>query len=184
MKARSIKGRSPEEIKSALQQSMADGFKPTLAITFISVKQDRKVICEILHKEDIDIIGATSCHEFIDGHQSKGEIAILLFDIDKSNYAILFEDIGERTLSVAATSLAQTTLQKFSNPSLIILSTSLTESGIMLDGETLTRNIEKVIGSQVNLFGGMAGDDMSFKGTYVFTNDQSTSYGLAVILFK
>ena len=35
MKAKSIKGKSSEEIKSALQQSMADGFKPTLAIVFL-----------------------------------------------------------------------------------------------------------------------------------------------------
>ena len=49
MKAKSIKGNSNEEIKSALAESMADGFKPTLAIVFISIKQDRKAVCEILH---------------------------------------------------------------------------------------------------------------------------------------
>ncbi len=27
---------------------MADGFKPTLAIVFISIKQDRKAVCEII----------------------------------------------------------------------------------------------------------------------------------------
>ena len=55
MQAKSIKGISPEEIKTALQQSMADnlppgqaGFKPTLAIVFLSVKQDRDAICKIL----------------------------------------------------------------------------------------------------------------------------------------
>ena len=49
MKAKSIKGKSPEEIHSALEQSMSDGFKPTLAIVFISIKQDRKAVCEILN---------------------------------------------------------------------------------------------------------------------------------------
>jgi len=44
MKAKSIKGKTPAEIKSVLQQSMADGFKPTLAIVFLSVSQDRKSI--------------------------------------------------------------------------------------------------------------------------------------------
>ncbi len=34
MKAKSIKGKSTEEIKTALEQSMTDGFKPTLAICF------------------------------------------------------------------------------------------------------------------------------------------------------
>jgi hypothetical protein len=42
MKAKSIKGKTAEEIEVALERSMSDGFKPTLAIVFISVKQDRK----------------------------------------------------------------------------------------------------------------------------------------------
>jgi len=65
MKAKSIKGNSPEEIKSALQQSMADGFAPTLAFVFVSIKQNRKAVCEILNDKGIDIIGATSSGEFI-----------------------------------------------------------------------------------------------------------------------
>ncbi len=60
MKAKSIKGKSTEEIKTALEQSMSDGFKPTLAIVFISIKQNRKAVCEILHQGGIDILGATS----------------------------------------------------------------------------------------------------------------------------
>ena len=85
MQARSIKGRSPEEIQSALLQSQLDGFRPTLAIMFISIKQDRKIVCEIMCENGIDIIGATSCGEFIDGYQSQGEIAILLLDINKND---------------------------------------------------------------------------------------------------
>ena len=48
MKAKSIKGKSPGEIEAALQESMAEGFKPTLAIVFLSIKQDRNAICKIL----------------------------------------------------------------------------------------------------------------------------------------
>lgn len=191
MKAKSIKGRSPSEIQSALQQSMVDAsrpdrqdFKPTLAIVFISVKQDRNAVCEILTKRGIDCIGATSCHEFTDGNQSEGAIAVLLLDINKDNYGVLVEDIAERTVTEAASHLSAAALQKFSNPSLILLSTSIRENGAMLDGETLIRGIEKAIGSQVNLFGGMAGDDMSFTGTHVFTNNWSSGYGVAAIVFN
>ena len=48
MKAKSIKGKSPEEITTALQESTADGFKPTLAIVFLSIGQDREGICNLL----------------------------------------------------------------------------------------------------------------------------------------
>ena len=123
MKAKSIRGGSAEEIDSALQQSMADGFRPTLAIVFISIKQDRKAVCEILDKEGIDIFGATSAGEFIDEHQSQGEIAMLLLDINKDNYCILLEDIGDRSLSEVILHIADITKQKFSKPGLILSGT-------------------------------------------------------------
>jgi hypothetical protein len=184
MKAKSIKGNSPSAIQSTLQQSMADGYKPTLAIVFISISQDRKAVCEILNKEGIDILGATSSGEFIDGHQSEGEMVIMLLDINKNDYCILFEDIGERTLTDAATNMAKAALQKFNNPALILCSTLLTADGKLLEGETLIRSIEKVVGSGVNMFGGMAGDDITFTGTYVFTNDQSTDYGMVTLVLN
>lgn len=191
MKAKSIRGNSPREIQSSLLEVMgADrksdrhGFRPTFACVFISVKQDRNSVCQILHEQNIDCIGATSSTEFTESNQSEGGIVIMLLEIDRNDYSILFEDIGEQTLADSATHLAQTALQKFSNPALIICSTSLNEAGEMLDGESLIRPIEKVIGSQVNMFGGMAGDDMTFTGTYVFTNTQSTDKGIVALVLN
>jgi hypothetical protein len=184
MQAKSIKGKSTEEIQSALSKSMADGYRPTIAIVFISIKQDRQAVCEILHKEGIDIIGATSSGEFIDGHQSEGEIVIMLLDLNKNDYCILFEDIGERTLSEAATNMAMAALQKFNNPAFILCSTFLSADGKMLDGVTLIQSIENSVGSHVNLFGGMAGDDITMTGTYVFTNNQSTDYGMVALVLN
>ncbi len=184
MNAKSIKGKSTEEIKLALEQATADGFKPTLAFVFISVKQDSNAICDLLTKAGIDCIGATSCNEFTDGHQSEGAVAILLLAMDKANYAILTEDIGTGTIAEAATHLSNAALEKFSKPSLILLSTSLMENGAMLDGETLIRNLERAVGSQVNMFGGMAGDDMSFTGPKIFTNNWASSYGVTAVVFN
>src|SRR5215204_6656615 len=99
MKAKSISGKTTSEVKDALEKSMIDGFGPTVAIVFISIKQDRKAVCKILTNKGIDIIGATSSGEFIDGYQSEGGAAIMLFDISKEHYCVLFEDIGERTLN-------------------------------------------------------------------------------------
>ena len=66
MKAKSIIGKSPEEIKTALDESMADGFKPTLAIVFLWVEMDRMAISNILDRKGIAIFGATTSGEFID----------------------------------------------------------------------------------------------------------------------
>ena len=94
MKAKSIKGETPAAFKTALTESIADGFKPTLAIVFMSIRQDRKAISEMLKQQDIDLFGATSCGEFINGHQDEGAIVALLLDLNRNDYALLFEPFG------------------------------------------------------------------------------------------
>jgi hypothetical protein len=182
MKAKSIKGKSPEEIRSALQQSMADGFKPTLAIVFISIKQDRKTICEILHKEGIDILGATSCGEFINGYQDVGSAVILLLNLQRDYYTILFEDISKGNLRDVATQLAHAGLQKFKKPAFVLCSTGVSVKGEIFSGNALLRSMEKVVGENVNIYGGMAGDDGTFTGSYVFTYEKESDEGIAALV--
>lgn len=67
--------------------------------------------------------------------------------------------------------LLRMALQKFNNPAFILCSTLLAANGKILDGESLVRSIENTVGPQVNMYGGMAGDDITFTGTYVFTNN-------------
>jgi len=182
MKAKSIKGTSPEEIQSALEQSMIDGFKPTMAIVFISVKQDRNAVCEILNDHAIEIIGATSCGEFINGFQGLGSIVALLLDLHRNLYSVLFENIGERNLSHVAKQLASKALQRFKKPAFILLSTGMSKAGVVFNGEQLIRSMEREIGPGVNIYGGMAGDDYSFTGSYVFTKTESSDIGVAALV--
>jgi hypothetical protein len=182
MKAKSIQGRSPEEIRSTLQHSMADGFTPTLAIIFISIKQDRKAVAALFRQKGIDIFGATSCGEFIDGHQGEGEIVVLLLDISKAYYSILYEEIGEHGIADAAAKLASDALQKFKNPGMVVCSTGMTTKGEYFDGETFVRSIENNFGPDKIFFGGMAGDDWTFSGTYVFDNQQETDFGMVALV--
>jgi len=182
MIAKSIKGKSTAEIKTALEISIADGYQPRLAIIFISIKQDRKGIVELFQQAGIEILGATSCGEFIDGHQSDGEIVVLLFDMAKDFYAVLFEEINEQSINNAAAKLASDAMQKFKNPGLIVCTTGMTAKGEYFDGETFVRSLEMNFGSDKIFFGGMAGDDWTFSGTYVFNNQQETDFGIVALV--
>ncbi len=182
MRAKSIKGSSTEEIRQALEQSKADGFRPTLAIVFISIKQDRKTVCELLQQEGVEIMGATSCGEFINGYQDMGTAAILLLDLNRDAFTLLYEEIGSGTVSEAAARLAQTAREKYNRPAFILCSTSLTVKTELLDGEVLVRSMEKVTGPDVNIYGGMAGDDGSFTGTFVFNRERSTDNGIIALV--
>jgi len=182
MKAKSIKGKSTEEIETALAQSMKDGFKPTLAIAFISIKQDRQAICDILKNNGIDVFGATSCGEFIDGHQSEGEIVAMLLDMSKDYYSILYEEINDRTIGEVAATLANHALQQCKNPAMIVCSTGMTTKGKYFDGETFVRSLENNFGPEKLFFGGMAGDDWTFSGSYVFNSKQETDFGMVALV--
>jgi hypothetical protein len=182
MKSKSIKGNSTEDIKKALEQSMSDGFCPTVGIAFISIKQDRKAICDVLRHKGIDVLGATSCGEFIDGHQSEGAAAILLMELNPDHFTILFEPVDEERLQETSRAFARKALKKFKRPAFILCTTGLSKKAEMLDGESVVKSIEEVVGPQVNICGGMAGDDWSFSGTYIFTHEKETDIGIAALV--
>lgn len=165
MKAKSIKTRSAEETQSALEQAMNDGFKPTLAIAFISKSQDRMAITEILSKQDISVFGCTTNGEFIDEQTEKGSAAILLMDINKEYFNIYFHEFTEPNYREVARDVASKAKEKFDVPCFLI-----GLSHYETDGEEILRGIEDVAGMDVNAFGGGAGDDYAFTDNYVFTN--------------
>ena len=77
MKAKSIKGKSIEEIKSALVNCMADGYKPTLAFVFLSIQHNTEALCTLLNEQGIAVFGATTSAEFTEeGVETEG-IAIM-----------------------------------------------------------------------------------------------------------
>ena len=111
MKAKSIKGNSPEEIKTALEKSMADGFKPKLAIIFLSITQDRSAISKIFDDKDIEIYGATSNGEFTEEGISKGAIAVLLLEINRDHFKIMFSRYDEKNFRETTRTLAKEALE-------------------------------------------------------------------------
>jgi hypothetical protein len=176
MKAKSIKGKSTEEIKAALDQSMADGFNPSLAICFISKSQDWNAIGEILDVVGISIFGCTTNGEFIDEETEKGSAAILLLDLNKDYFQIYFEEYPERNFREVSSGIARKAKAKFAT-SAFLIGTSHSAA----DGEEILHGIEDIAGVQVNAYGGAAGDDYAFTETFVFTNGKESGNGMVCI---
>lgn len=180
MKARSIKGKSTEEIQQALHESMQDGqgFEPNLAIVFSSVSQDNAKISSILDKHSILVFGATTGGEFIDSDFSSKSTAILLLELDPSFFEIYFEDSAEENTRVKAEALARQAYGKFKNPSFIVAA-----SGLQIDGEDIIRGIEDAAGTDTVIYGAMAADDLQMKDTFVFSNKESSKQGIVLLAF-
>jgi len=176
MKAKSIKGKSAEEIKIALTDCMADGFKPTLAIVFISVSQDRKTIRKVLDDAGITIYGVTTNGEFIDEVTENGSVAILLLDINKDYFQVYLEEYPEKNYRQTAQNIASKALEKFSIPAFLIAG-----SHLETDAEQMLFGFKNVVGEEVNVYGCMAGDDYAFKEQFVFTNSKESREGIVVV---
>ena len=177
MKAKTIKGYSPDEIKSALQQSLAAGYKPTLAIVFLSVKQDRDAVCSILDQEGISIFGATTSGEFISSEISEGGIVIMLLDMNPAFFKILFFETFDSSAHEISKQVGIEGMKFFSNAAFIIAS-----GWLHTDGEQVVKGIEEGAGREVTIFGGMAGDDLSLREPLVFTYGKHSKTGLIAIL--
>ena len=176
MKAKSIKGKSPQEIQSALEKSMVDGFLPTLAIVFLSVSQDRKAICKLLDAHGIAIFGATTSGEFIDEVTEKGTAVMLLLDIKKDHFKIYLDEYPEKNYRETARGIAEKASAIFSKPAFLI-----SGSHMETDAEQLLFGFEDIVGKEVNVFGGMASDDYTFTEQFVFTNGRESNQGIVAL---
>ncbi len=179
MKAKTIKGNSPGEIQSALKESLADGFKPTLAIVFISIKQDRDAICSLLNNEGISIFGATTSGEFISSEIGEGSIAVMLLDINPAYFKVLFFETADSSALEISKQLGIEGKKIFHNPAFIIAS-----GWLHTDGEQIVKGIEEGFGREVTIFGGMAGDDLALREPLVFTYSKHSITGLVAILIN
>ena len=177
MKAKSISAESPETLSKVLAESMADGFSPTLAITFLSIKQDREAIRKILDTAGISIYGATSNGEFTGAGITKESIAILLLDINPAYFDIYFSHFSGKNYQETTRTIASKAMEKIKKPSFLIAG-----SHLETDAEALLHGFQDVVGQEVSVYGGMAGDDYQFSNQFVFTNHQESNNGIVVLV--
>ena len=177
MKAKTIQGKSPEEIDIAFEQSLTDGFVPTLAIVFSSINQDREGICKVLDSKGLFIFGATTNGEFIDNVISTDATAIIMLDIKPEYFTIFFDEFHSENFSEAAALIAKKSLEKYRKPAFLIVGSNLNT-----DVEEIISGFENVAGKEANIFGGMAGDNYMFNDQYIFTNHQSSNKGILALV--
>lgn len=177
MLAKRIKGTTVGEIQLALKKSLADGYKPTLAVVFISVKQDSDAVCRLLNDEGIEIFGSTTSGEFISPEISEGGIVIMMLDMNPAYFKIVFFETGDSSTYETSKQLGIEGQKVFANSAFIIAS-----GWLHTDGEQIIKGIEEGFGSDVTVFGGMAGDDLALRAPMVFTYGKQSATGLVAII--
>ena len=177
MQVKTVKANSTKAIIKEIDRVTSNGFKPTLAIVFLSIKQDWEAVTSMLDKKEISVFGATTAGEFIDGEIEEGSIVLMLLDMNPAYFKLEFLETGEQTTQQNAEKIGLLGKTTFSNPAFIVLSGWLTT-----EGENIVEGIRKGFGGDVTIYGGMAGDDLGLEGPKVFTKGKSSPQGLLSLI--
>lgn len=176
MFAKSIKGKSISEIQIELADSLADGYKPTLALVFLSINHDIKALSNVLNESGIAVFGATTSAEFTEAGLETEGIAVMLLDINPSYFKIAIKDFGTGSVYESASEIGEFGKNTFANPAFII-----STANFLIPPNEVILGIEDKVGEDVIIIGGMAGEPINFTGT-VFTNDSSCSNGMISLI--
>jgi hypothetical protein len=190
MLAKTISGKSAGEIQSALRESMSDallpgqqGFKPTLALVFISVKQNIPSIVKLLDEQGIQVFGVTTGGEIAGADISHEGISILLLDMNPANFRILHDEYNGSDVVEVAKVMTEQALTIFAKPA-FLLSNSIEKPQDMGLGEKIVQSVSHVAGNDITIWGGAAGDDLMFKETFVFNNTNITNKGILMLVLN
>ena len=177
MISKTIKANSTEAIIKEIDTATSDGFKPTIAIVFSSIKQDWKTVSDVLNKKEMTVFGATTAGEFIDGDIEEGSIVTMLLDMNPAYFRLEFLETSTETTLEDAKKLGIIGKETFTNPAFIIAT-----GGIFIDGEQIVDGIMQGFGEEATIFGGMAGDDLIAEKPIVFTNNKNKDNALIALI--
>lgn len=176
MKTITVSGNSVSDLSKKIEQTIQSDFKPTLAISFGSVKCNLDEFVKIFNQYDIQLFGASSAGEFINDDRIEESIVVMLLDADPDSFAIFHEEADFATSYAAGNNLAKFGLDKFKDP-VFLVTFSMT-----INGEGIIAGVHDMIPKE-RIFGGMAGDDFAMKATYSFTNDKISPSSLTGLVF-
>lgn len=176
MKAKSIIGKSIEEIQTALQESMADNFQPTLAFVFLTAVEDIDAVTAMLDAANMTIFGVSTSEKFSEKGLEPDGIVVLLLDMNPAHFKLVLKDYNTASVFECAAQVGAEGKHSFNKPGFIISS-----ADIRIAGEEIIKGLISKAGIDVTVIGGVAGEHINFTGT-IFTNQSKSDSGLLSLI--
>ncbi len=157
------------------------GFKPTLAFGFVSVDFPLTQIMDEFQSHGILLFGSTSAGAISydnegDSMLQKGAVFVIT-DIPEDAFRIQLLKLKDLTPESFGKHAGGFIKETFTSPSVITAF-----SGFDMDVQTIIDEIIKKTGKHLKMFGDLAGDDLKFKETIVFTQDEVTKQGAIFLI--
>lgn len=176
MNAKTIKGKSPEEIQQVLMQCMEKEFHPTLTIILLTNIENAEPVRSIFSTNNIEIFGVSTSQKFTEKGMEDDDIIALLLDISRENFRIVLKDYDEDSAYHAAHQVGEAGVQAFKNPGFIISS-----ADFRMSGDELINGLTDAAGKDATIMGGVAGNPADFSGI-LFTKNKTSKRGILALV--
>ena len=177
MEAKTLKATSVAQLEKKLFECLKHGYRPTLSMVFCAPDHDFAALSKIFDISDIDLLGCTTAGEIVNDELHESSIVVLLMDVKKEHYKMFFKN-NNSTIFKTGKSVRDFAESTFTNPSMIVAT-----AGVLNDGEQIVAGLKMGDGREIPIFGGLAGDNLNVKDTYVFSRREYTNDGMLAIVF-
>lgn len=169
---------SVDDVAPHIQSAREEGIAPTLAFVFSSVVHDLEALKSVFAEADMAVFGASSSGEITDDEVHEESIAVMLLDMDRDAFRInLFNGEGKSSNNVGQ-EVAEWAKSTYDNPATLLMS-----AGLHADGQEIVKGVVDTMERKFPLFGCLAGDELTFKETFVFDASRVISDGVVAVVF-
>jgi len=169
---------------SACQQAIDKvGGQAELIIVFSSVSYDQaKMISGVRSvSKEIPLVGCSDSGEITANGPTSEQVAVMALDADNIDF-VIGVGLGTDKDSYAAGMAAAKEVKEKSTKELSLLMTFL--DGLAENGAAVVRGLQEVLGKNLPIVGGSAGDDFLFKKTFQYYNDRIMTNAVISIGFS
>lgn len=177
MKTKLIQSNQEQDLREEILAFKAENNRSTLGFVFSHPHEGLSNLPALFNELDVDIIGSSSAGEIANRDFSDGSITVLLCDLPENSYQILCDEYGEMGEGKMAELISAKAKGLYNQPSVILFS-----GGIQRDGVSLVKGIQKNLGTDVPIFGGLAGDGGRFQTTYSLSRHKAYDDGLVALI--
>lgn len=179
MKSVIIDTYSIRDLMSKINQELEKGFKPTVAFIYTSVSHDVKKIVAELDNYPFMIFGATTvgeifANEELGVNEVEGSIVCMLLEGNHDAFKLKFMHVEEDRYFEAGEDIGKWAKSNFDDPAVITMT-----SGLTFDNDAYVQGV--LSQGIVYAFGGVAGDDLILKETYVFSGENFSKHGVIAL---
>lgn len=180
MKAKTIMGKDPGSIRSAIEQAMNDGFHPTLGIVFMPPECPYTEIVNIFNDHNIAVFGANTPDRFSDQEIIVEGATILLMDINPDYFRLELKPFPSGdydTVMNIVKEVAQTGKETFDHPAFII-----SVSQMEVPGEAVAEGFLFAVGEDTPVMGGICGGIPFWSDHTVFNHIEQAQQGIVCLI--